>query len=116
MREPYTEGPATHGDPESCVGGARDQPKAAGEALTGACIGRTTSREITQSGAPTPSPEAEGNTVPSENASSALAPRGLRTQACAETPCVRTGRTTDRPRAKMEARAATGRAQARSRR
>ena len=40
MKEPYTEGLATHGDPESCAGGARDQPKAAGEALTGACTGR----------------------------------------------------------------------------
>ena len=58
MQEPYIEGLATHDDPESYAGGARDQPKAAGEALTGACTGRTTSREITQFGAPTPSPDA----------------------------------------------------------
>ena len=36
MREPYTEGVATHGDPESCVA-AR---KGGGEALTGARAGR----------------------------------------------------------------------------
>ena len=55
MKEPYTEGLATHGDPESCAGGARDKPKAAGEALTGACTGRATSREIFSSRAPAPS-------------------------------------------------------------
>ena len=36
MKEPYIEGIANHGDPESCVG-AR---KGAGEALTGARAGR----------------------------------------------------------------------------
>ena len=36
MEEPYIEGVAIHGDPESCVG-ARE---GAGEAWTGACIGR----------------------------------------------------------------------------
>ena len=36
MKEPYTEGVATHGDPESCVGAHKD----AGEALTGARAGR----------------------------------------------------------------------------
>ncbi len=36
MEEPYTEGVATHGDPESCVGVC----KGAGEALTGARAGR----------------------------------------------------------------------------
>lgn len=53
MKEPYIEGLATHDDPESCAGGARDQPKAASEALTGACTGGTSSREITYSGAST---------------------------------------------------------------
>jgi hypothetical protein len=47
MQEPYIEGLATHDDLESCAGGARDEPKAAGEALTEACAGRATSREIT---------------------------------------------------------------------
>ena len=36
MEEPHIEGVAIHGDPESCVG-ARE---GAGEAWTGACIGR----------------------------------------------------------------------------
>jgi hypothetical protein len=46
MREPYIEGVAIHGGPESCVGvreGAR-------EALTGVRVGRLLSREITASG------------------------------------------------------------------
>lgn len=42
MKESYTEGPASHSDPESC-GGAR---KDAAEALTGAHTGRVLSREI----------------------------------------------------------------------
>jgi len=42
MEEPYTEGPASHGDPESCVG-LREE---AGEALTGARAGRVLSRVI----------------------------------------------------------------------
>jgi len=41
MKEPYTEGPASHGDPESCAG-ARE---GAGEALTGAHAGGVSSRE-----------------------------------------------------------------------
>ena len=41
MQEPYVEGLATHGGPESCAG-AR---KGAGEALTGAQTGRVLSRE-----------------------------------------------------------------------
>ena len=46
MRRPYTEGVATRGGPESCVG-ARE---AAGEALTGVRAGWVLSREITTSG------------------------------------------------------------------
>jgi len=41
MKEPYTEGLANHGGPESCVG-ARE---GTGEALTGECIGEVWSRE-----------------------------------------------------------------------
>ena len=47
MREPYTEGLASHGDPESCAG-LREE---AGEALTGARAGRALSREISIRGA-----------------------------------------------------------------
>ena len=41
MEEPYAEGLATHGGPESCAG----VRKGAGEALTGAQAGRVSSRE-----------------------------------------------------------------------
>ena len=41
MKEPYTEGPASHGDPESCVG----VREGVGEALTGERIGEVLSRE-----------------------------------------------------------------------
>ena len=43
MEEPHTEGIASHGDPESCVG----VREGVGEALTGAHAGRVLSREIT---------------------------------------------------------------------
>ncbi len=45
MKEPYTEGPASHGDPESCVRPS-DGP---GEVLTGAHTGEVLSREIRHS-------------------------------------------------------------------
>jgi len=46
MKDPYTEGPASRGGPESCAG-AR---KVVGEALTGEGIGEVLSREIIPSG------------------------------------------------------------------
>ena len=98
MKEPHAEGPATHGDPESCTGGARDKPEAAGEALTGAHAGRALSRDIIESGAPTSFSQTEGNTFESESASPRAALRGLRPQACVEPPCARTGRSPVRPR------------------
>src|SRR4051812_48228608 len=58
MKESYGKDPASHPDPESCVGGRKD----AGEALTGAHVGQPSSCEIRSSGAPTPLSEAEGNT------------------------------------------------------
>jgi RNA-directed DNA polymerase len=42
MREPYSEGVASHAGPESCADGR----KAGREALTGVCVGRVLSREI----------------------------------------------------------------------
>ena len=42
MKESHTEGPASHSDPESCVG----TREGAGEALTGAHTGGVLSREI----------------------------------------------------------------------
>jgi hypothetical protein len=47
MKEPYAEGPANHGDPESCAG----VRKGVGEALTGERIGEVLSREIGVRGA-----------------------------------------------------------------
>ena len=58
MKESHGKDPASHPDPESCVGGR----KAAGEALTGAHAGQPSSCEIRSSGVPTPLCDAEGNT------------------------------------------------------
>ena len=58
MKESYGKDPASHPDPESCVGGR----KGAGEALTGAHAGQPLSCEIRRSGVPTPLTEAEGHT------------------------------------------------------
>ena len=57
MEELYTEGVATHGDPESCVG-AREGD---GEALTGARAGRAIEPRNNHFGVPTPSRRSEGN-------------------------------------------------------
>lgn len=111
MKEPYTEGVATRGDPESCVV-AR---KGAGEARTGARAGRVLSREITQTGEPTSSQEAEGNTVNTDSARCLPSPRGLRPLACAKSFCARTGRSLRRSLAMTRQRAASGRPEARSR-
>ena len=57
MEELYAEGVAIHGGPESCVG-ARE---GAGEALTGARVGRAIEPRNHQFGVPTPFPLVEGN-------------------------------------------------------
>jgi RNA-directed DNA polymerase len=57
MKESYGKDPASHPDPESCVGGRED----AGEALTGAHAGQPLSSEITLTGVPAPYGEGEGN-------------------------------------------------------
>ncbi len=59
MKEPYTEGVANHGDPESCAG----PREGVGEALTGERVGRVLSPEITKVRTPTLSQEAEGHTA-----------------------------------------------------
>src|SRR5512135_22566 len=58
---------------------------------------RLLSRVITESGVPTLSTEAEGNTASGAIASRWRAPRGQRPCACAEPPCARTGRSRARP-------------------
>jgi len=49
MEELYVEGPATHGDPESCV----DVPRGCGEALIGARAGRVIEPRNRRIGVPT---------------------------------------------------------------
>src|SRR5450759_5313801 len=88
MEEPYIEGVAIHGDPESCVGVRED----AGEALTGARAGWAIEPRNHHFGVPTPSHEAEGHTAGSVSASCQRTPRGLRPCAGAESSCARTGR------------------------
>ena len=58
MKESYGKDPASHPDPESCVG----DRKGAGEALTGAHAGQPSSCEIRRSGVPMRLSDAEGNT------------------------------------------------------
>lgn len=59
MREPYIEGLAAHGGPESCV----CVREGAGEALTGARVGGAIEPRNHRFGVLTLSPGAEGNTV-----------------------------------------------------
>ncbi len=87
----HGEGVATHTDPELCVASR----KAGGEALAGARAGQVLSPESTSNGVPTPSPEAEGHTLPIGSARWAGTPRGLRPWACTEAPRTRTGRSQD---------------------
>jgi RNA-directed DNA polymerase len=88
MQESYGEGVANHTGPELC-GASR---KAGHEALVGVRAGRAWSPEISQSGVPTLSPYAEGETLTSASASWTGTPRGRRPRACTETPRTRTGR------------------------
>src|SRR6266851_10326174 len=93
MREPYIEGVAIHGGPESCVG----DPRGRSEALTGVRAGWAIEPRNHSFGVPTPSHEAEGHITGSVSASCRGTPRGLRTHACAESSCARTGRSRARP-------------------
>jgi hypothetical protein len=98
MKEPYAEGLATHSDPESC-GHAREDMS---EALTGARTGWLSSRERYKV------PGAEGvglhrrQNQPSRQGEGRRTRRGRRPHACTETPCARTGRSRDCPRADGE--------------
>src|SRR5919198_3190344 len=97
MRELYIEGVAIHGGPESCVG----VREGVGEALLGVRVGRAIEPRNQRFGVPTPYNRAEGNTAGRVSASGRWALRGLRTCACGESPCARTGRPDDRPSASM---------------
>ena len=89
----YIEGLTTHDGPESCAG-ARE---GAGEALTGVRAGRAIEPRNHAIRAADAVSRAEGNTVSGVIASCWRAPRGLRTCACTESSCARTGRSRARP-------------------
>lgn len=110
MEEPYIEGLATHGDPESCAAVREGR----GEALTGARMGWVWSREINSTRVPTPFLEAEGNTEGAAIARHQPTGRGPRPHAHAELSCARNGRSLVCP-SRMERRAASGRPEGRSR-
>jgi len=112
MKEPCAEGLATHGDPKPCVGVRED----ADEASAGARAGRVLSREIgsvQSADVVLPSGRQYVRERDCEFAGDSV--RSGRPLACVEPPCARTGRSAGRPRSD-ELRAATGRAQAQSRR
>src|SRR5207247_1384636 len=96
-RELYIEGVAIHGGPESCAG----VREGVGEALAGVRVGGAIEPRNQRSGVPTPYNEAEGNIVGRVIASGRRTLRGLRTCACAESPCARTGRPDGRPSESM---------------
>jgi RNA-directed DNA polymerase len=101
MKESYGKDPASHPDPESCVGGR----EGAGEALTGAHVGQPSSCEIRSSGVPTLLSEAEGHTEgdvrgesPSDPAQSeTLCMRGNSSHGKREIPRVPAGGAAGRP-------------------
>src|SRR5207247_7080722 len=92
-RELYIEGVAIHGGPESCAG----VREGVGEALAGVRAGWAMEPRNQRSGVPTPYNWAEGNIAGGASASRQRTLRGLRTCACAESPCARTGRPDGRP-------------------
>jgi RNA-directed DNA polymerase len=75
MKESYEKGVAIRLGPELCAANR----KAGCEALVGVRAGRVLSPEITQSGVPTPSPQAEGHTLSSASASWTGTPTGSTT-------------------------------------
>ena len=93
MKELYTEGPAIHGDPESCGVGR----EAAIEALTGARAGWVLSRETNLFSDADAVLKAAGKTGGAANARPRTIRRGLRPHASAEPSRARTGRSPRHP-------------------
>jgi hypothetical protein len=112
MKELCAEGSATHGDPKPCS----HARKGMGEASAGAHAGRVLSREIDViRSADAVLPSGRQHDQQRKRELLVDSARSARPLACVEPLCARTGRTGGRPR-REEPRAATGRAQARSRR
>lgn len=88
MKESNIEGVAIHGGPESCAG----VREGVGEVLTGVRVGGAIEPRNPWSRGADVVVKAEGNTGGSVIASCRRTPRGQRTQACAEAPSARTGR------------------------
>jgi RNA-directed DNA polymerase len=88
MRTPDIEGVAIHGGPESYVG----DPRGRSEALTGVRAGRLLSREITVSGCRRRLTRRKATSPAALARAARRTPRGLRTRACTESSCARTGR------------------------
>jgi hypothetical protein len=107
MKEPYIEGVAIHGGPESCAGVREDD----GEALTGVSLGWVLGREMRHTGMPTPLTEAEGHPRPHASASTDVIPRGRRPHARRESFRTEAGRSLRRPH-RMVLRAASVRPEA----
>ncbi len=104
MRTPDIEGVATRDGPESCVVVCED----GGEALTGVRAGQPLSREITASGCRRRLTRRKA-TLPAALARAVWwTPRGLRTCACTESFCARTGRSRCSPAWLITGRAAQG--------
>ena len=88
MEELYAEGLATRGGPESCVAFREGR----GEALTGVRAGRAIEPRNVSLGVPTLFMKRKATSLAALFASRQRTSRGLRTRACAEPPCARTGR------------------------
>lgn len=80
MKEPYKKGVANHLDPESWVA----LREGGGQALTGACVGRVLSREMSDFRGADTVGGVEGNTASIDIARKTWTPRGLRPRACTE--------------------------------
>ena len=104
MKTPDIEGVAIHDGPESCVG----VREGVCEALTGVRAGQPLSREITVSGCRR-RPMRRKATSPAALARAVRwTPRGLRTCACTESFCARTGRSHHSPVRLITGRAVQG--------
>jgi|SRR5882757_3700467 len=104
MRALYIEGLATHGGPESCVSACEGR----GEALAGVRVGRAIEPRNQHSGVPTLSKRRKAISPAALFASRWGTLRGLRTRACTESSCARTGRAHHLPVQLKVGRAAQG--------